>query len=95
MNRQETIKYLGLDELTPDKETSTESIYSLNQKEYAKVFTLLDKNESDWNEDSEELDNSDEDKIYSNYYSKTGELKLEADLDKDQYKITITDKDSE
>lgn len=95
MNRQETITYLGLDKLEPTEETSNKSVYSLNQNMYAKVFTLLDRNESDWNEDSEELDNSNEDELCSTYFSKTGELKLEADLEKDQYKITITDKESE
>lgn len=92
MNRQETIKYLHLDGQEPVKETDSESIYSLTQKQYASAFTLLDRNESDWNEDSEELDNTDEDKIYSSYYSTTGELELVADLDKDEYTITIKDK---
>lgn len=91
MTRKETIKYLGLDNLKPDKESETESIYSLNQTQYGRVFTLLDRNESDWNEDSEELDNSDEDVMSSKYYSKTGELTLEANLEEDTYKIIITD----
>lgn len=93
MNRQETIKYLGLDSLEPDKETENESVYSIDQKKYAMIFTLLDKNESDWNEDSSEVDNSDEDNISSKYFSKTGELSLDANLENDTYKITITDKE--
>ena len=93
MTREETIKYLGLDTEQPEKESDTESIYQLTQKQYGSIFTLLDRNESDWNEDSEELDNSDEDTITSKYYSKTGELVLEADLNKDTYKIIITDKE--
>lgn len=93
MNRQETIEYLGLSDQEPEKETDKESVYTLDQKQYAKVFTLLDRNESDWNEDSEELDNSNENTMTSSYYSKQGELTLEADLDSDIYKITITDKE--
>ena len=93
MTREETIKYLGLDTEQPEKESDTESVYQLTQKQYGSIFTLLDRNESDWNEDSEELDNSDEDTITSKYYSKTGELVLEADLNKDTYKIIITDKE--
>ena len=93
MNRQETIEYLGLSDQEPEKETDKESVYTLDQKQYAKVFTLLDRNESDWNEDSEELDNSNENTMTSSYYSKQGKLTLEADLDSDIYKITITDKE--
>lgn len=93
MTREETIKYLGLDTEQPEKESDTESVYQLTQKQYGSIFTLLDRNESDWNEDSEELDNSDEDTITSKYYSKTGELTLEANLEDDTYKIIITDKE--
>ena len=94
MNREETIAYLGLDNKSPIKETNTLSEYELSQTEYAKTFTLLDRNESDWNEDSESIDNSNESIIESKYYSKTGELTLFADLDKDKYTITIEDKDN-
>lgn len=94
MNRQETIEYLKLDTKTPKKETSTSSTFDLTQQEYAKIFTLLDRNESDWNEDSETIDNSDDSIMESKYYSKSGELTLIADLDKDEYSITIEDKDN-
>lgn len=91
MTKEETIKYLGLEDQTPKEETETKSVFDLSQNQYAKVFTLLDRNESDWNEDSEELDNSNENIMTSKYYSKTGELSLEADLEKDTYRITIID----
>lgn len=91
MTREETIKYLNLSEDELEKESDKESVYNINQKKYASIFTLLDRNESDWNEDSEEIDNSNEDKIVSKYYSSTGELTLDADLDKDTYTITIKD----
>lgn len=91
MNREETIKYLELDNQTPKEETDTKSVFDLSQSQYARVFTLLDRNESDWNEDSEELDNSDENIMTSKYYSKEGELSLEANLEKDTYEITIID----
>ena len=93
MTRQETIKYLNLDSQSPIEETDTKSVYELDQKQYAKIFTLLDRNESDWNEDSEGIDNSDDSKMISNYYSKTGTLVLDADLDEDVYTITIEDKE--
>lgn len=93
MTREETIKYLHLDEQEPIEEKENESSFNLTQNQYASVFTLLDRNESDWNEDSEDLDNSDDSKMYSTYYSNSGELELFADLDKDEYKITIRDKE--
>lgn len=93
MTRKETIKYLRLDSLTPTKETSSASEFDLTQDQYASVFTLLDRNESDWNEDSESLDNSNEDIIESHYYCKTGSLDLVADLSNDTYKITIEDEE--
>ena len=65
--------------------------YSLTQTHYAKCFTLLDRNESDWVEDSEALDNSNEDIIESSYYNGDYRLLLSADLDKDIYTLEITE----
>lgn len=93
MNRKETITYLGLDGKAAKEETSTKSVYDLTQSEYAKIFTLLDRNESDWNEDSESLDNSNDDVLESHYYCKTGSLDLVANLSSDTYKITIEDEE--
>ena len=94
MNKSETIKYLHLDEQEPTNETEVESTYDLTQKQYAAVFTLLDKNESDWVEDSEDIDNSNEDMIESNYHNNDGgSITLIADLEKDKYKITIKDEE--
>lgn len=91
MSREETIKYLNLDSLEPKEDSSNEVVFEIDQKQYAKIFTLLDRNESDWIEDSEEVNNSDEGRMLSKYYSKSGELTLDADLDNDHYTITIKD----
>ena len=90
MTIDETISYLKLDNKEPDKSSDKETTYSLSQKEYASIFTLLDRNESGWNEDSEEIDNSDEDEMESHYYNKDDdEIVLKADLEKDTYTITF------
>ena len=90
MSIEETIPYLNLSDKEPEKEENGKITYSLSQKEYAAIFTLLDKNESDWNEDSEEIDNSNEDEIESLYYNKEDdEIILKADLEKDTYTITF------
>ena len=95
MTIEKTISYLKLDEKEPDKSSDGEIVYSLSQKEYAAVFTLLDKNESDWNEDSEMIDNSDEDEMESHYYNRDDdEIILKANLEKDTYTITFKEDNS-
>ena len=94
MTVEETISYLGLDSLDPKTSSDKKSTYDIDQKLYAKIFTLLDKNESDWVEDSSQVDNSDEDSLKSEYYLKKGDedigkIELVADLEKDKYSITI------
>lgn len=93
MTREETVKYLNLDSMEPKEESASKIVFDIDQKQYANIFSLLDRNESDWVEDSESIDNSDESKMLSKYYSKSGELTLEADFDNDHYTITIEDKD--
>ncbi len=94
MSIEETIKYLGLEEKEAKKDTENETVYDLSQKEYASIFTLLDKNESDWNEDSGVIDNSDESTMESHYYNKDENvIILKADLDKDTYTITFKEED--
>ena len=90
MTIDETISYLKLDNKEPSKSTDNEITYDLSQKEYAAIFTLLDRNESDWVEDSEEIDNSNEDEMESHYYNKEDDaIILKANLEKDTYTITF------
>lgn len=88
---EKTIEYLNLQNVDPDIKEENHVKYSLTQTQYAKCFTLLDRNESDWVEDSEALDNSNEDIIESSYYNGDYRLLLSADLDKDIYTLEITE----
>ena len=90
MTIDETISYLKLDDKEPSKSTDNEITYDLSQKEYAAIFTLLDRNESDWVEDSEEIDNSNEDEMESHYYNKEDDaIILKKKKEKDTYTITF------
>lgn len=91
MTKEETIKYLGLDSISPSEETGEKSVFDIDQNLYGKIFTLLDRNDCDWEEDSSEIDNGSDDKMTSKYFCNGGELTLEADLDNNTYKITIKD----
>lgn len=88
---EKTIEYLNLQNVDPDINEENHVKYFLTQTQYAKCFTLLDRNESDWVEDSEALDNSNEDIIESSYYNGDYRLLLSADLDKDIYTLEITE----
>ena len=90
MTIDETISYLKLDTKEPVESSDGKITYELTQKEYASIFTLLDRNESDWLEDSEEIDNSNEDEMESYFYNKDdSRIVLKADLEKDTYTITF------
>lgn len=89
----DTVEYLKLSDKNPVDEKDGYVKYELSQDEYAKIFTLLDRNESNWSEDSEEVDDGDEDTIVTAYHSKWGTLLLTANLEDDTYALEITEED--